>query len=93
MRASKTVWSEATEACLALATMKAKRSEPTHDIGGRQIGKDLLVEQMSEGQDGLRREEETKIDSHVSVLSRGRGWQPPLRLWKLLERRASEKNS
>lgn len=81
------------EAYLALVTMKAKRSEPTHDIGGRQIGKGLLVEQMWEGQDGLRREGETKIDYHVSALRRGRGWQPPLRFWKLLERRASEKNS
>lgn len=54
-------------------TVKVKRSEQTQDIDGRQIGKDLLVEQMCEGQDGPRRVEETKIDPQVSALSKGRG--------------------
>lgn len=34
---------------MSLVTMKAKRSEQTQDIRWRQIGKDLLVEQMLEG--------------------------------------------
>ena len=36
----------------------------------RQIGKGLLVKWVCEGQGRLRREEEIKIDSQVSALSR-----------------------
>lgn len=57
--------------------MTAQRSQRSQDIRGGQIRRDLLVEQMCEGKGGLRREEETKVGSQVSALSRGTGWQPP----------------
>lgn len=61
--------------------MKAKRSEQIQDRGSRHVGKGLLVEQMCEGQGGLRREmKETKIDAQLSALSKGRRWQRLLRL-------------